>query len=263
MKLLTLNLHNLPLTWRKENMDAFAAAIAMERPDVIALQEVFAAEKGSGDPQAGENPLEPILDYLALQGAHYYGVWKPLKIGYGTYREGLAILSVSPIEEVHFTVVSDTCDPNDWKKRGILGVSLNNRPDTLFFSVHYGWWGDADEPFARQWAKTVAYLAPYEGRRILLMGDFNNPASRRGEGYDRIVSDGWQDAYSAARNRVGEATVLGAIDGWKGDPSGKRIDYIFSNRSETVRSAVVLLDGKRYPIVSDHFGLCVDYEEGV
>lgn len=255
MKLLTLNLHNLPLTWKKEHMDTFAAAVSAEHPDVIALQEVFAAEKGESD------PIAPILDYLALCGMRYHGVWKPVKIGYGTYREGLAILATSPIDEVYFAVVSDTADPNDWKKRGILGVSLQDRPDELFFSVHYGWWGDADEPFARQWAKTIAYLAPHCRRRILLMGDFNNPAGRRGEGYDRIVSDGWQDAYLAAFHREGEATVMGAIDGWKGETSGKRIDYIFSNRPDRVRSAKVILDGKRYQAVSDHFGLCVEYEE--
>ena len=81
MKLLTLNLHNLPLTWKKEHMDTFAAAVSAEHPDVIALQEVFAAEKGESD------PIAPILDYLALCGMRYHGVWKPVKIGYGTYRE--------------------------------------------------------------------------------------------------------------------------------------------------------------------------------
>ena len=140
---------------------------------------------------------------------------------------------------------------------------MKDHPDELFFSVHYGWWGDADEPFGRQWAKTTAYLAPLrESRRIWLMGDFNNPANRRREGYDRIVSDGWQDAYLAARHREGEATVHGAIDGWRGDDSGKRIDFIFSSPFGKINRAKVIFDGHRYPVVSDHYGLCIDCEEG-
>ncbi len=252
MKLLTLNLHNLPLTWGKAKMDAFAKAIEAERPDVIALQEVFASTQGEND------PLSSILSFLKERGANYYGVWKPIKIGYGIYREGMAILSTSPITAEYFSIVSDIEDENDWKKRGIIGVSVEKYPDQLFFSVHYGWWGDAEEPFARQWAKTVAYLAPYrEKHRIWLMGDFNNPAHRRGEGYDRMIADGWQDAYLLASHREGEATVAGEIDGWQGDERSKRIDLILTNRPGRIAWAKVIFDGQRYPAISDHYGLCV------
>lgn len=268
MKLLTLNLHNLPLTFRKEHMDAFAKAIAELRPNVIALQEVFAvdSEKGNASPAEhppeNESPLAPLLDYLALYGMHYHGVWKPIKIGYGTYREGVAILSDSPVTEEFFLTVSDTEDENDWKKRGILGISVENYPDELFFSVHYGWWGDADEPFARQWTKTARFLSPLrEKRQIWLMGDFNNPAHRRGEGYDLLTKDGWQDAYLAAPHREGEITVSGAIDGWQGDASGKRIDFIFASRPVRIKCAKTVLDGVRHPVVSDHYGLWVECGE--
>ena len=85
------------------------------------------------------------------------------------------ILSDSPVTEEYFVTVSDTEDENDWKKRGILGVAVADHPDELFFSVHYGWWGDADEPFARQWTKTVGFLAPLQkNRRVWLMGDFTS-----------------------------------------------------------------------------------------
>ena len=254
MKLLTLNLHNLPLTFRKEHLDAFAKAIAELRPDLIALQEVFAVDTADSD------PLAPILDFLRLNGLHYHGVWKPIKIGYGAYREGMAILSHSPIIEEHFVTVSDTEDENDWKKRGILGVAVADHPDELFFSVHYGWWGDADEPFARQWTKTVGFLAPLQkDRRVWLMGDFNNPAHRRGEGYDLLIRDGWQDAYLAAARREGEITVPGAIDGWQGDASGKRIDFVFASRPAKIGCAMTVFDGVRHPVLSDHYGLWVEW----
>ena len=59
--------------------------------------------------------------------------------------------------------------------------------------MHLGWWKDEEEPFAAQWEK----LSQAAGAKqtAFLLGDFNSEANVRGEGYDLILSSGWQDTY--------------------------------------------------------------------
>lgn len=251
MKLLTLNFHNFPDERCDYARQELVRTLQTERPDVVALQEVY---RRRGE----EDPLSPIL---AMLGGEYHGVWQRVKIGYGIYDEGLALLSNSPIRETFFFPVSRSCDENNWKTRKILGIRTASNPDDLFFSVHYGRWQDIDEPFAHQWAKTAEALALISARsRVWLMGDFNNPADVRGEGYDLILRDGWQDLYTLAVHQEGEATVSGEIDGWEGDRGRKRIDLLLCNRPVSVSSARVVFDGLRYPIISDHYGVLAEAE---
>ena len=71
------------------------------------------------------------------------------------------------------------------------------------------------------------------------MGDVNNPADVRNEGYDLITNAGWQDAYAVAATRIGSATVPPAIDGWKGNEVPLRIDYLYSDHPNTMRYAYI------------------------
>ena len=89
------------------------------------------------------------------------------------------------------------------------------------------------------------------------MGDFNNPADKRQEGYDLIVASDLklQDAFLVAKEKEGEFTVEKAIDGWEGNVDQLRIDLAFLSQDFVVDSYRVVLDGKRGPVVSDHFGL--------
>ena len=260
MKLLTINLHALPPAWGQAQAEAFADTLAKERPDVVALQELYLPVEEKGD------PLSPLLAALDRRGVHYHGLFRPVKIGYERYREGLGILSVSPITSLYFYPVSETTDDYNWKKREILAVSVEQYPRELFCSVHLGRWDDPDEPFAAEWERTMAHLAPLQQKgRVWLMGDFNNPAHREGEGYERIIADGWQDCFLAAPIRRGNATVLREIDGWEGDKSPKRIDFIFCDHPADITHAKTVFDGEEYPILSDHCGVFVEVspEEGI
>ena len=249
MKLMTINLHALPPSWEESKLVAFADVIAKERPDVVALQELYQPMEVKGD------PLTPILTALSERGACYHGLFRPVKVGYEQYWEGLGILSATPITALYFYPVSQTTDPYNWKKREILAVSAEGYPNELFCSLHLGRWDDPDEPFLQEWERTLNCLAPFEGKRIWLMGDFNNPAHRTGEGYARMIADGWQDCFLAACQREGDATVQGTIDGWAEDALPKRIDFIFCNRPTGIDCARVIFDGVHSPNVSDHFGV--------
>ena len=96
------------------------------------------------------------------------------------------------------------------------------------------------------------------------MGDFNNPAEVRGEGYDLVRQSGLYDAYEMAKEKLGRGTAEAEIDGWHGraiETDQLRIDQIWSSRVRRIRSCRTLFDGVRYPVISDHFGVAIETED--
>ena len=279
MKILTLNTHSLQEENYEKKLEGFIERILIEQPDVIALQEVnqtIAAPKAPphmhrglisvshGVPLRLDNHAAVIAKRLHLAGIPCSWAWLPIKIGYGKYDEGLAILC--PNHTIHHAEafrISRTDDYANWKTRRILGVQLDGMDD-WFYSVHMGWWNDETEPFRHQWKTMSAML---EGKKknasVWLMGDFNGPAEVRGESYDCIAKAGWQDTYLLAKERDGGMTVSGVIDGWRDkitEPeklSGMRIDQIWCSQKTQIESSNVIFNGINSPVVSDHYGVIV------
>lgn len=275
MKLLTLNTHSLVEDNYSKKLDAFVSAIAEQRPDIIALQEVnqTIAETQADVISEGYVPCDENIVirkdnhvYKAaelLEGAwvKYYWTWLPLKKGYNKYDEGIALMSQSRIIETDVVRISETDDYNNWKTRKIIGIRTEAAPDEWFFSVHYGWWDDLDEPFQNQWQKTAEHMKKYS--RVWLMGDFNSPAEVRNEGYDMINGGGWYDSYTLARTRDNGITVGKVIDGWRDKVSGTdgmRIDQIWCSQKAEIASSEVIFNGANKPVVSDHYGVVAEYE---
>lgn len=275
MKLLTLNTHSLVEDNYSTKLDAFVSAIAEQRPDIIALQEVnqTIAETQADVISEGyvpcvenivirkDNHVYKAAELLEGAGVKYYWTWLPLKKGYNKYDEGIALMSRSRIIETDVVRISETDDYNNWKTRKIIGIRTEAAPDEWFFSVHYGWWDDLDEPFQNQWQKTVEYMKKYS--RVWLMGDFNSPAEVRNEGYDIINSGGWYDSYTLAKTRDNGITVGKVIDGWRDKVSGTdgmRIDQIWCSQKAEIASSEVIFNGANKPVVSDHYGVVAEYE---
>ncbi len=273
MKLLTLNTHSLSGTDGEERLAALTEALAAEAPDLAALQEVnqsLAAPLrrggvpsgfhacGASVPLRADNAAARLVQGLAERSLHYHWVWLPVKVGYDRYDEGLAILAKAPPADVRAFVVSLCDDYRSWRRRMALGV----RPegcDEWFYCLHMSWWQDKDEPFAPQWERLCEHLA--DTPKVWLLGDMNNPAEVRGEGYDRILCSGFADAYSLARSRHGAETVQGEIDGWHGRCTGRdrfRIDQIWCRPTKPVRSCRTAFDGTDRPPLSDHFAVIVE-----
>ena len=275
MKLLTLNTHSLVEDNYSTKLDAFVSAIAEQRPDIIALQEVnqTIAETQADVISEGyvpcvenivirkDNHVYKAAELLENAGVKYYWTWLPLKKGYDKYDEGISLMSRSRIIETDVVKISETDDYNNWKTRKIIGIRTEAAPDEWFFSVHYGWWDDLDEPFQNQWQKTVEYMKKYS--RVWLMGDFNSPAEVRNEGYDIINSSGWYDSYTRAKTRDNGITVGKVIDGWRDKVSGTdgmRIDQIWCSQKAEIASSEVIFNGANKPVVSDHYGVVAEYE---
>lgn len=274
MKLLTLNTHSLVEEKYEQKLQDFAEAVSKERPDIIALQEVNQTASEDAVPECDLNGYFPadkntvirrdnhvyrLVRILAEKGIYYSWTWLPLKLGYDKYDEGIAVMSMSPIADVKTPLVSGINDYYNWKTRKLLGVCTKDAPDEWFYSVHFGWWNDPDEPFQNQWARTSQHMLCHS--KVWLMGDFNSPAEVRDEGYDMIVRDCWHDSYMLAEHKDSGITVGHVIDGWRDkihSGTGMRIDHIWCSEKADVKSSEVLFNRINYPVVSDHYGVMIE-----
>lgn len=258
MKLLTINTHSLIEENYPRKLLEFVKAISIEKPDIIAMQEV----NQSVDKKAVSNLKRYVpCDSLAVirEDNHvynaalclkdYFWTWLPIKNGYSKFDEGIALMSRSPIIKTDVLTVSGICDYNNWKTRKLVGICTEEYPGEMFYSVHYGWWNDTQEPFEKQWKNTVSHLP--KDKTVWLMGDFNNPSDVRNEGYDLIKKSGWYDSASEEY-----FTAHSKIDGWNSDKdTGMRIDFIFCKKKQNFLYSKPIFDGKNYSVISDHFGV--------
>ena len=282
MKLLTLNTHSLHGEDWKQKLEWLVEGILKEKPDVIALQEV--------NQTAAEMPAEYVLregqtivsdcvplkqDNYAAQAAYLlrqagvgcFWAWLPIKLGYGKYDEGVAILSLErKITQTAAFPISRTEEYQDWRTRMVLGVQVEGCED-WFYSVHMGWWQDEEEPFLAQWERLTAQTeSPSEDKTVWLMGDFNAPDLFSAQSYAHICSAGWQDTHMTAKEKGNDFTAAGNIDGWKeklpdSNVAGLRLDYIWCKPKREILSSQTIFDGKNGPVVSDHFGVIIETKE--
>lgn len=261
MKLLTLNTHSLIEGRGEEQASVLSEAILTEKFDVIALQEVNQPKENApiseGSAVKRGNFAAKVLETLSAAGVTYHFFYLPIKLGYEKYDEGLAFLCRAPIAEVETFALTEGYGYENWRRRAALGIRCEGS-DEWFFNLHMGWWDDTEEPFFSQWVRLLRHLLPKKD--YWLMGDFNNPAEVRGEGYDLLRESGLHDAYEMARHRQGEGTARAKIDGWRGRASASewlRIDQIWSSRARSVEVYRTLFDGKNFPVISDHLGVSV------
>lgn len=278
MKLLTLNTHSLLEEDYSRKLEWFVEGILREQPDIVALQEVnqtrsapqLEPEQLEGQyPVPGsvtirsDNHAARVAKELRSRGVDCHWIWIPIKLGYGKFDEGIALLSLGrPFREVDLFPVSRTADYFNWRTRAVLGARVEGLED-WFYCLHMGWWDDTQERFLDQWRKLNCCIAAKRMcGTVWLMGDFNAPDAVPGQSYEHMVACGWVDTYQVAQRRDSGITVPGAIDGWRDKPDqGMRLDYIWCSEKKTIRSSNVVFNGQRGPVVSDHFGLLVEVKE--
>ena len=252
MKVLTLNIHSHSRIHDeqayRDMIYLFSEWTVREGIDVIALQECCQStsyevveEKELLDyyPSDGkcvirkDNCAWLIVKELEKKGIRYYWTFCSAKLGYGKYDEGLAILSRFPILKTEEAYISGIRDYTNWKTRKIIGCKVfTGKREEWYYSVHMGWWDDEEESFIPQ-MDTVQALIGNRKEQVYLMGE-------------KALEDAG-------------ITVPGIIDGWEnGSESGMRIDFIWTNHLERINSSTVKFSGKEEPVVSDHFGVCIE-----
>lgn len=276
MKLMTINTHSLIEPQYETKCAQLAEFILREKPDLVAMQEVnqsvcaplagpeltrgFCPCAGQPVPLRQDNHAARVARLLRQGGLDPQWTWLPAKIGYDKYDEGLALFSLGrSIAAVDAFRISSCSDYHNWKTRWTLGVQVDG---DWFYTVHMGWWADEEEPFDAQWCTLNSRLCRKKAdARVWLLGDFNSPAEVRGQGYDCVRGDGWQDSFLLTQNRDSGITVEGIIDGWRDafaqPPEGMRIDQIWCSEALPVRDSHVVLNGHSGPVVSDHFGVMI------
>lgn len=253
---------------QKEKLEILVLGIISENPDIIALQEVNQTQNEMIISPSGlyhpckndtlikkDNYANLIINKLKKYDIEYYWTWVPVKRGYEKFDEGLAILTKCPIKKSEHIIISKTKNYNNWKKRIALGVEVNNYH---IFCLHMGWFDDLEDPFINQWEILNNHIK--KEKNIFLMGDFNSNDRDKGKGYDLIKNSGWYDCYNLAKKKDFGYTVTKNIDGWKNKEINKmRIDYIFTNKNIPIKSSYTIFNGINHPIVSDHFGVIVEF----
>ena len=244
LKVLTLNLHCYQEDRQEEKFGRIAAAVEKFRIDILCLQEVGELwNRGRGC--WNTNAAKKIVDRLGLP-YHLLADWS--HIGFGRYREGVAILSRYPLlrDESHY--ISACRDQGCiHARKALMGrVQVPSIGAVNVFSVHLSWW---EEGFREQAESLLALAERFREPSVaatLLCGDFNvAPGS---EGY-RMIAERYEDM------------LPGAARGHS--PAGdRRIDYIFMNRGgglKAVEARPVFTDAD-CGRVSDHCGYLIGIE---
>lgn len=270
--LMTLNTHSLIDGCGEEQLSRLARAVQQRQVDVLALQEVNqtqGAVPASDErlcaagciPLEGKAPLREdnfalrLCERLRAAGEAWHFVFSAAHNSYGRFEEGVALLTRLPAGRPFAADLSGTPAMDSWKSRVACGLAIG---DALYVSVHTGFWNDEEAPFSRQWDALEAAL-PGDGP-VFVMGDLNQPAHVRGEGFDLLMARGWHDAYTQAKRRDDGFTVGGSIDGWRGvKDEPRRLDYILCSSAFSPARCEVILRGDE--AVSDHCGVCVHLRE--
>ncbi|EOL42470.1 hypothetical protein RV11_GL002023 [Enterococcus phoeniculicola] len=271
MKLLTLNTHSWMEEQPLEKLETLAQMIAAREIDIICLQEVNQRKDvGEGHTDAffhhalNQMPIKKdnfaylLVKRLKELEMSYHWCWMPSHIGYEVYEEGSAILSRNTLQAESF-IASETTEFTDYHTRRMLGATtVVNGKDVYVMSCHFSWWEGENSGFYQEWQTTENVLSS-KTVPLFLMGDLNNPSHIEGQGYTQLVNSSLPlvDSFSHAKNKMGEATVKKVIDGWENNQESLRIDYVFVSNQLEVSTYEVVFDGKRTPVVSDHFGVFV------
>lgn len=259
MKLLTLNCHSWFEENQEEKIKIIATTIKEQDYDVIALQEVNQSiNKNIVFKNIKEDNFALVL-LKELESIGCYGyniIWELSHLCYEKYEEGVCIITKHKIieEDVFSTFLSNSENIKNSRTRKVVAVPIKIGEEIIdFYSCHLGWWHDKEEPFKVQADNLLKSMR--KDRCIFLMGDFNNNAFIRGEGYDFLIENGIKDTFSIAIEKDSGVTVRGKIAGWNSNENDLRIDLILANKNIDVWYSKVVFNGDNYPVVSDHYGV--------
>ncbi|KIL43336.1 endonuclease [Jeotgalibacillus alimentarius] len=261
MKLLTLNCHSWQEDQQLEKLDVLAQTIVERDYHVIALQEVsqLTDAPAEGDYKKGHFGVELLKRLESLGRTDDRMHWSLCHYGYDVYEEGVALISRLPVTETSSFFITQSEDPTHWKTRAVPRITVDAGGQLIdVYSCHLGWWSDQEEPYTYQVEQLLKRQSA--DRLSFYMGDFNNHAGLKEEGYELLTVKGLYDTYALAETKDSGVTVFGQIAGWEGNAQPLRIDYIFASAPVRVTSSQVIFNGEHKPVVSDHFGVEVEID---
>lgn len=270
MRVLTLNLHCHQEPDAEAKLRAVARAIAENSIDVICLQEAAqhkespAIEVREGITIKADNAAHLIsAELLAQYGLDYDFVWDFAHYGWNVWEEGVAILTRGEISNFRSEWLSESRDQTDWLSRKAVFAEVEiDGLRVEIVSAHLGWWNYERESFAPQFEKLYSLSVEDRSKQTIIGGDFNVPAGFDGYNFMMNNEDVVDTFVAVNPEEMFTPTFLGNIDGWGlGDPEGMRIDYILGIGLTTLApvNAQRMFDGINGEVVSDHFGVMVEF----
>lgn len=232
VRVMSFNIHHGEGADGKVDLARIAELIKAERVDIVALQEV---DKGTQRTARRDFPAEfQELTGMACVFSNNFS------FGGGEY--GNAILTRFPIKSATNTLFK-MLRPGE--QRGILQLVLDvNGTELVFMNTHIDYRPDDSERLSNV-AELRGLLKPYQGKPVVLCGDFNDvPASRTCKALAELFVDSWQ--------------AKGEGDGFTipVEKPDRRIDYVWTSKAPAVEilSARVLATN-----ASDHLPVVVEF----
>jgi maltose 6'-phosphate phosphatase len=262
IRVLSLNLHTYQErnakreddSLRKLEQVAFGAAAG--GADILLLQEVGEHVSSPVHPNAGA-VLQRHLERLTRRRWHHE--WREAHIGFDVYREGLSILSASPLEDLAVLPLRE--GP---AARIALVATITAKGTKLRVVTAHTSWPDEGHAEVKQLVDLLRQRTVGDHAATLVAGDFNSAPHEPQAAL--LVSNGYVDVAAAKGSAL---PTFGHGDGASERPLDRRIDYHFL-RTTAGRGAPRLdrclrvFDGAGpedglHPRVSDHAGIFAAY----
>lgn len=231
-RVLTFNIHHGEGVDGKVDLARIAKLIESERADIVALQEV---DKGTQRTDRRDFPAEfQELTGMTCVFSNNYSFQD------GEY--GNAVLTRFPVKAATNTLFKKL---RPGEQRGILQLVLDvNGKELVFMNTHIDFRPDDSERLSNV-AEIRGLLNQYEGKPVVLCGDFNDvPASRTHKALAALFVDAWQ--------------TKGEGDGFTipVEKPDRRIDYVWTSKEppvEVLAAKVIATDA------SDHLPVLVEF----
>ena len=247
MKIMSLNLHCLKEDNREIKWDKIIDFILNNDIDVCLFQEA-----------AQEKDENIIFDNIKhTNNAHYIAnklnyniVFHPVKIGFETLEEGLAIISKHKISDVSYATISKTNDFRTWHKRDYLKANIAGY---TFYNVHLGW--DINGETGIDQINGLLEAAKNDNNCVFLCGDFNYPDDSNEIKHIKLSYHSVSDL--ANINSLDNPTFHYSLDN-NAHFQNRMIDFIFTNNKIKIKEFKIIFNSEK-DYVSDHNALYLEF----
>ena len=231
IRVMTYNIHVGVGMDKRLDLQRIADVILNEKPDLVGLQEVDRGVK--------RTELKDEIVELANLTKMQYAFAHNLDYQGGQY--GVAVLSRFPIQDTDHRKYENR---REAERRGMIRVEvdLGEKRILHFVTTHLDYQHDDGRLFEAQ--QMLGFLKGVRGP-LIVVGDFNDAPS--GGTYKLMLAD-FEDAWKRSRGKEEGLT-------YPADKPVKRIDYIFTRRSDGIKSGkawiVNTLASDHLPVVAD------------
>lgn len=232
LRVMTYNIHVGVGMDKKLDLQRIADVINGEHPDLVGVQEVDRGVKRTeGKDEIAELARLTSMNFAFAHNLDYQG---------GQY--GVAILSRFPIKTIDHRKYENL---REAERRGMIRVEVEIAGRLInFVTTHLDYQHEDGRVFEAE--QLLRFLEGVKGP-LIVVGDFNDEPS--GSAY-KLMLTRFQDAWTGAKSKEPGLT-------YPADQPAKRIDYLFTRKSDRIRVKKVGVPGT---LASDHLPVVADLE---